>query len=113
MRRLFKLLKQIYALQIDPAETAHQEVNWWVVHRRLFAQEQNQELIEALAGAMSAFFGKPKAALIKAAEQRARGILLSDQWVRNGMDEGSPLLVLEEEALCSGYSLLREVLLSE
>ena len=63
MRRLFSYLKRIYSLPFDVAETARQEVNWWVVHRRLFAQEQNQELVEALAGAMSALFGIPAQAL--------------------------------------------------
>ena len=84
-----------------------------MVHRRLFAQENNQEVIEALAEAMSAFLGRPAQAFMEAAEQRARGILYSDQWVRSGMDESSPLLQLEEEALGAGYRRLRDVLLAE
>jgi hypothetical protein len=88
-------------------------VNWWNVNPRLFAHEQNQEVIEALAKAMSAFFGKPADTLMEAAVQRARGILYSDQWVRSGMDGGSPLLKMEEDALCEGYSLLRDALLAE
>jgi hypothetical protein len=67
MRRLFLFLKRIYAFPLDVAETAHQEVNWWVVHRRLFAQEKNQELIAALAEAMSAFLGKPAEVFMEAA----------------------------------------------
>jgi hypothetical protein len=110
MRRLFLFLKRIYAFQFDVAAAAHQEVNWWVVHRRLFAQKDNQEVIEALAGAMAAFLGKPAQFFMPAAEQRARGILYSDQWVRSGMDGSSPLLQLEEEALGAGYSRLRDVL---
>jgi hypothetical protein len=113
MRRLFLFLKGIYAFQFDVAATAHQEVNWWVVHRKLFAQKDNQEVIDALAEAMSAFLGKPAQVFMQAAEQRAQGILYSDQWVRSGMDESSPLLQLEEQALCSGYSRLRDVLLSD
>jgi hypothetical protein len=112
MRRLFLFLKGIYAFQFDEAATAHQEVNWWVVHRQLFAQENNQEVIAALAGAMSAFLGKPAQVFMQAAEQRARGILYSDQWVRSGMQENSPLLQLEEKALCAGYSRLRDALLA-
>ena len=112
MARLFHLLKGMYALNFDVAETAREEVNWWVVHRRLFAQEQNQEVIEALAKAMSAFFGKPADTLMDAAVLRARGILYSDQWVRSGMDGSSPLLIMEEDALCEGYSLLRDALLA-
>jgi hypothetical protein len=113
MRRLFLFLKRIYAFQFDVAVTAHQEVNWWVVHRRLFAQENNQEVVDALAGAMAAFLGKPAQVFRQAAEQRARGILYSDQWVRGGMPASSPLLQLEQEALCAGYSRLRDVLLAE
>ena len=109
MRRLFLFLKRIYAFQFDVAAAAHQEVNWWVVHRRLFAQADNQEVIEALAGAMAAFLGKPAQVFLPAAEQQhARGILYSDQWVRSGMDGSSPLLQLEEEALGAGYSRPRD-----
>ena len=112
MSRLFQFLKGIYPVHLDVYESARQEVNWWVVHRRLFAQEQNQELVEALAGAMATFFSKPADGFREAAVQRARGILYSDQWVRSGMDRESPLLKLEEDALCAGYSLLRDVLLA-
>ena len=113
MRRLFQFLKQMYAFQFDVAAVAHQEVNWWVVHRRLFAQENNQALIDALAEALSAFLGKPAQVFRDAAVLRARGILYSDQWVRSGMEASSPLLPLEEEALCSGYSRLRDTLLAD
>ena len=113
MRRLFLFLKRIYAFPFDVAIAAHQEVNWWVVHRRLFAQQQNQEMIEALAGAMSAFLGKPAEVFMEAAAQRVQGILYSDQWVRSGMHGDSPLLQLEQEALCSGYTRPRDVLLAE
>jgi len=112
MGRLFQFLKGIYPVHFDVAETARQEVNWWVVHRRLFAQEQNQELVAALAGSMAAIFNKPADVFQEAALQRAQGILYSDQWVRSGMAANSPLLQLEEDALCSGYSLLRDVLLA-
>ena len=112
MRRLFRFLKEMYALNLDVAQTAQAEVNWWVVHRRMFAQEQNQELIMALADAMSAFFGRSADTLMDAAVERAQGILYSDQWVRSGMDGASPLLKMEEDALCEGYSSLREVLLA-
>ena len=112
MARLFQFLKGMYGLKFDAAETAREEVNWWVVHRRLFAQEQNQDVVLALARSMSAFFGKPADTLMQSAVQRARGILYSDQWVRSGMDGSSPLLKMEEDTLCEGYSLLRNALLA-
>jgi hypothetical protein len=113
MTRFFLFLKQIYALEINTEETARQEVNWWVVHRRLFAQEQNQELIEALARSMAVLFNKPVETMLAAAELRAKGILYSDKWVRSGMAADSPLLQQEENALCAGYSLLRDALIAD
>jgi hypothetical protein len=113
MERLFLFLKRRYSLPFDPAEAARQEVNWWVVHRRLFAQPQNQELVDALAAAMASFFGQPAQVFSASALERARGILYSDQWVRGGMDANSPLLRQEEDALCAGYSLLRGALLAQ
>jgi hypothetical protein len=111
MSRLLLFLKRLYSLPFDAAGAAREEVNWWVVHRRLFAQPQNQELVDALVAAMSAFFGIPAGAFSAAALERARGILYSDQWVRSGMAADSPLLQLEEDALCAGYSLLKGALL--
>jgi hypothetical protein len=113
MQRFFLFLKRIYPLDFDPASAARQEVNWWVVHRRLFAQEQNQEVIDALARASAAFFGRPAESLLEAATWRARGILYSDQWVRSGMQPGSVLLQHEEQALGQGYRLLRQALLAD
>ncbi len=112
MRRFFELIKRIYALQIDVDQTAQREVNWWVVHRRLFAQEEHQELIEALAKAMSVFFHQPEENLLEAARLRALGMYYSDRWVRSDMPAQSELLILEENALCAGYSSLRDALLT-
>jgi hypothetical protein len=112
MARMYAFLKSMYNLKFDVAEAARVEVNWWVVHRRLFAQEQNQEVIDALAASMSSFFGRPPEVFMASAVERARGILYSDQWVRSGMAADSPLLQLEEDALCAGYTLLRDALLA-
>ncbi|RPI99446.1 MAG: hypothetical protein EHM39_06515 [Chloroflexi bacterium] len=113
IRRFYLFLKGIYPLHFDVEEAARQEVNWWVVHRRLFAQEQNQELVEAVARSYAVFFGTPVDRLMEAAAERARGMLYSDQWVRGGMEGHSPLLVREEEALRSAYRLLRSALAEE
>jgi hypothetical protein len=42
------LIKRIHRADYDVDEAANWEVNWWVIHRKLFAQEENQELVEAL-----------------------------------------------------------------
>jgi hypothetical protein len=110
MRLFFRFLKGIYPLNFDINAAAHVEVNWWVVHRRLFAQEQNQELIAALADSAAVFFNTPADLLMEAASMRAQGMLYSDQWVRSGMDGESPLLRQEEEALYESYLLFRTAL---
>ena len=110
IQRFFRFLKRVYPLDFNLDDAAHQEVNWWVVHRKLFAQEQNQELIQALARASAVFFGMPTDRLLAAATQRAQGMLYSDQWVRSGMEKHSPLLEREEQALCEGYNLLQAAL---
>jgi hypothetical protein len=113
IRRFFRFLKGIYPLDFDVEKAARLEVNWWVVHRRLFADEKNQELIQALVGAGAAFFGIPEGQLQAAAARRAQGMLYSDQWVRGGLQENSPLLKLEEDALCEGYTLLQACLMEQ
>jgi len=112
MERFFGMTKTHYQLKFDEAEAARREVNWWVVHRRLFAQEENRELVYALAEAAAYIFDVPKEVVMEASAERARGILYSDQWVRVGLDLASPLLKKEEQALCSGYQLLRNAVLS-
>jgi hypothetical protein len=113
IQSFFRFLGRIYPLDYDVSDAARQEVNWWVVHRKLFAQEQNQELVEALANASAAFFSMPSESLRSAAVQRARGMLYSDQWVRSGMEENSALLEKEEEALWEGYQQLKATLLQK
>jgi hypothetical protein len=110
IQRFFRFLKRIYPLDFDVEDAAQAEVNWWVVHRKLFAQDQNLELIAALARSSAAFFGVPTSCLEAAAAQRARGMLYSDQWVQGGMDRRSALLEREEQALCEGYTLLKDTL---
>jgi hypothetical protein len=112
VRRFYALVKRIHDAGFDVEEAAHWEVNWWVVHRRLFAQEDNEALVEALIQLYVVTFGlSPEAARLPA-EHRARGMLYSDQWVNAGKPDESPLLDQVEGELVASYRILKDVLVS-
>ena len=107
MRRFFALIKQVHHADFDVDEVARLEVNWWSVHRRLFGQAENGDLVEALAHATAAAYGLVADGVREAAYHRAQGMLYSDLWVNNGQEESSPLLAQEEEELVKAYTALR------
>lgn len=113
MRRFFIFLNRVHALKIDVENAAQIEVNWWIVHRNLFAEDENQELVEALARHLVVVYGIAESAAREAGYHRAQGMLYSDKWVRSGMDPDSPLLAQEEQALSQAYSVLRTALASQ
>ena len=108
MRRFYQFLKNIHKEEFDVTLAARLEVNWWVIHRRLFGNAENQELVEALTCLYEEVYGAPSAKFKEAAYQRALGILYSDRWVNEGKPANSPLLVQEEEALYRSYRALKE-----
>ncbi len=110
MRRFFAYIKKIHNLNIDIEQAARVEVNWWIVHRKLFAQAENQELVDAVASAFAAAYGVPVDRVRQAAYHRAQGMLQSDLWVNQGKPPDSPLLDVEEEELAEGYTALRNAL---
>ena len=110
MRRFYQFIKGIHKEDFDPARAAKLDVNWWVIHRRLFGQENNQELVEALENLYAEAYGAESTRFHEAAYQRALGMLYSDRWVNAGKPVGSSLLVQEEEALYHGYQALKEAL---
>jgi len=107
MRRFFAFIKQVHHADFDVDEVARLEVNWWSVHRRLFGQAENGELVEALAHATAAAYGLAADRVREAAYHRAQGMLCSDRWVNDGQEENSPLLAQEEEELVKAYTALR------
>jgi hypothetical protein len=113
MRRFFTFLNRVHGLKIDVENAAQVEVNWWIVHRNLFAQDENQELVEALARHLVVVYGIAESGAREAAYHRAQGMLYSDKWVRSGMEPGSPLLLQEEKALSQAYQVLRAALTSQ
>jgi uncharacterized protein (DUF697 family) len=110
MRRFFAFIKKMHGVEMDVERAARVEVNWWGVHRKLFGQAENQELVDAIAIAFGAAYNVPVEKVQKAAYHRAQGMLQSDLWVNQGKPAGSPLLALEEEELAKGYTELRSAL---
>ena len=110
MRRFYQMIKAVHHEDFDVARAAHLEVNWWIVHRKLFGNADNQELVDALANLYMEAYGVDSPKLKEAAQQRAMGMLYSDLWVNEGKTESSPLLVNEEDALYKSFVLLKEAL---
>lgn len=110
LRRFFRLLQRVHGLSYDLDQVVKVEINWWIVHRQLFAEKQNQLLVDALAESMAVTYGLDPETAREAACWRALGMLYSDQWVRAGLDTRSPLLEKEEKALRKGYSVLKQAL---
>lgn len=110
MQRFYRFIKTIHSEDFDPVQAAKLDVNWWVIHRRLFANAENQELVNAVACLYETVYGKESEKLREAAYQRAMGMLYSDRWVREGKRASSPLLLQEEEALYQGYKALKEAI---
>lgn len=108
MRRFYALVKRVHNEDFDVDEAARLEVNWWVVHRRLFGQTDNQRLVDALTELYAATYRVPPARVRQAAFHRAQAMVYSDRWVQEGRLNGSPLLAQEEDELVKSYRALRE-----
>lgn len=110
MRRFYAFVKKVHKENFDVEEVARLDVKWWEIHRRLFGNPQNQELVEAVAALYAATYGVPAERLRQAAYHRVQGMLYSDYWVNAGKPENSPLLAQEEEELLKSYTALRNAL---
>jgi hypothetical protein len=110
--RFYQFIKNVHREDFDVSRAAKLEVNWWSVHRKLFGNPENQELVEALTNLYAEAYGVKPAKVQAAAEQRAQGMLYSDLWVNAGKPAGSPLLSQEEEVLLQSYTNLKEAIQS-
>jgi hypothetical protein len=110
MRRFYAFVKRVHKAEFNVDEAARLEVNWWVVHRRLFGQAENEPLVEALVALYAAVYGLEPARAREAAHARAEAMLYSDRWVNEGLAAGSPLLAQVQEALRRSYAALRMAL---
>jgi hypothetical protein len=110
MIRFYQFLKNVHREDFDVRRAAHLEVNWWIVHRKLFGNPGNQELVEALTDLYAEAYGIEPAKVQVSARQRAQGMLYSDLWVNAGKPADSPLLAQEEDALLQSYTSLKDAI---
>ena len=110
MNRFYRFVRNVHRENFDVERVTELEVNWWGIHRKLFGNAENQELVEALACLYEELYGETSQKLREAAQQRAMGMLYSDLWVNQGKPATSPLLDQEEEALYLGYRALKEAI---
>jgi len=110
MRQFYQFIKNVHHEDFDVTRAAALEVNWWRVHRKLFGNFKNQELIETLKNLYAEAYEVDPARVEEAASLRAKGMLYSDLWVNEGKLSGSPLLVKEEEALVQSYLELKKAI---
>jgi hypothetical protein len=110
MRRFYQFIKNVHKEDFDVERAVRLEVSWWSIHRRLFGNPENQELVDALTCLYEEIYGAESDKFKEAAYQRAMGMLYSDLWVNAGKPADSPLLVKEEEALYEGYRALKEAI---
>jgi len=110
INRFYRFIKVAHREDFDVCRATDLEIHWWLVHRKLFGNRDNQELVDALTGLYAEAYGVEPAAVAPAARERAMGMLCSDLWVNAGKPKDSPLLVQEEEALYQSYVLLKQAI---
>jgi hypothetical protein len=107
IRRFYQFIKNVHREDFDVGRAAQLELNWWSVHRKLFGNADNGELVEAVQNLYAEAYGIAPAKVRDAATLRVKGMLCSDLWVNAGKPAHSPLLTQEEEALYAGYIALK------
>jgi hypothetical protein len=110
MTRFYQFIKSVHHMDFDAARAAKLDIYWWIVHRKLFGNEKNQELVDALANLYAEAYGIEPAKVQDAARQRAQGMLCSDLWVNAGKPADSSLLAQVEEALVQSYLSLKNAI---
>jgi hypothetical protein len=110
--RFYRFIKRTHHADFDPARAARLELNWWSVHRKLFGNSENRELVDALSALYAEAYRTDPARVQEAASLRAAGMLYSDLWVNAGKPAASPLLAQEEDALVRSYTALKSALAS-
>src|SRR5450631_1932390 len=111
MRRFYALVARTGDLDIDPAQAARLEVEWWRLHRAHQRQGtvDGRQLQEALVALYSYVYGAEPSALRDAARWRVLAMDVSDRWVAAGRDLNDPLLLQERRSLVASYAALRDV----
>lgn len=115
MERFYRLVARNSGESLDTAEAARREVAWWRAHRAVQRDpgpdrdRHRTELVEALADLYSYVYGDPRDDVRPAAALRADAMDVSDQWVAEGCDLDSPLVIQEQELLVRSYAALLSV----
>ncbi len=113
MRRFYRLIQRIHHQEFDVEKVARLEVNWWVVHRQMFGQTENQPLVDALTDLYTVLYGAEPDQVQDAAYHRAQAMVYSDRWVNEGRVGNSPLLAQVEDELIKSYTALRNEMVEE
>ena len=110
MRCFYALVRLSHGEPASPAKAAELEVDWWRVHRQVQYSTApgvaDDDLVESVTRLYCYLFGEPEAQVRPAAVHRVRAMGLSDQWVREGCQPDSPLLLLVRAALVHAYAAL-------
>lgn len=115
MERFYRLVAADSGESLDTAEAARREVAWWRAHRAVQRGQSadrdrsRAELVDALTDLYSYVYGDERNDVRPAAALRADAMDVSDQWVAEGCDLGSPLVVQERELLVRSYAALLSV----
>ncbi len=110
MRRFYALVADQHRLRIDPYRAAELEVEWWRIHRYLQRETVDgsiEPLVDAVTALYAYVYDVPEDKVREAARLRSEAMVVSDRWVEEGCDLGSPLLVDELTGLVRSYAALR------
>ncbi len=109
MQRFYAMIKHHYQESYDPVVAADLEVEWWRVHRlHQYGHDgvKEEALVDALCTLYAYVYGRNKAEMRRAAEQRALAMRFSDLWVSEGRQLPSPLVDEVRAALVRSYAAL-------
>ena len=108
MARFYALLLLTHGAPADPARAARLEVDWWAAHREHQYEEGSDDgpLVTALARLYAYVYDTAEEAVRRAAQHRARAMDISDRWVAEGREPGSPLIASERAELVRCYASL-------
>ena len=83
-------------------------MDWWAAHREHQYDEGSDDgpLVTALARLYAYVYDTAEEAVRPAAQHRARAMDISDRWVAEGREPGSPLIATERAELVRCYAAL-------
>lgn len=108
MRKFYAIVIGSDGLDLDPAEAAQREVEWWRIHRVHQREDglSEKDLIDALCSLYAYVYGATTAAVRPAATHRTEAMRDSDRWVAEGCSLDSGLIAAERRALIASYTAL-------